>query len=125
MPLTKIWLRKGQSAEHLKAVQDAIYGALRETFDVPEGNRFMIVTQCDENELCYGASYLGIERGPGFTVIQITCNNTRSLEQKKALYKSIAERLSRCGVRPEDVFINLVEVPKENWSLGLGIAQYA
>lgn len=29
------------------------------------------------------------------------------------------------GVRPEDVFINLVEVKKENWSFGNGVAQYA
>jgi 4-oxalocrotonate tautomerase len=36
------------------------------------------------------------------------------------------ERLGQeAGMRPEDVFINLVEVAKENWSFGNGIAQYA
>ena len=29
------------------------------------------------------------------------------------------------GLRPEDVFVSLVEVAKENWSLGNGLAQYA
>jgi hypothetical protein len=38
----------------------------------------------------------------------------------------VAERLQReLGVRTEDVFVNLVEVKKENWSFGKGVAQYA
>lgn len=58
--------------------------------------------------------------------IQITANNTRTLEQKKALFRRIAELLGENpGLRPEDVFVNLVEVLKENWSLGGGLAQYA
>jgi phenylpyruvate tautomerase PptA (4-oxalocrotonate tautomerase family) len=45
---------------------------------------------------------------------------------KKALYAKIVELISQeTGLRPEDVFINLVEVAKENWSFGNGIAQYA
>ena len=49
-----------------------------------------------------------------------------SVEQKKQLYKAIADRLAKSpGVRPEDVLINLVEVKKENWSFGKGEAQYA
>jgi phenylpyruvate tautomerase PptA (4-oxalocrotonate tautomerase family) len=59
-------------------------------------------------------------------VIQITANDTRTVEQKKALYKGIAERLSKSpGVRTQDILINLVEVKKENWSFGNGEAQYA
>lgn len=50
----------------------------------------------------------------------------RTVELKKAFYKALAERLHQeLGVRLEDVFINLVEVKKENWSFGNGIAQYA
>ena len=66
----------------------------------------------------------GVDRSDDLVIIQITANNTRSLEQKKALYARIA-KLNDPGVRPEDVFINLVEVPKENWSFGNGLAQYA
>ena len=53
-------------------------------------------------------------------------NEGCSTEQKRLLYKTIAEGLNReAGVRPEDVFINLVEVKRENWSFGSGVAQYA
>ena len=57
--------------------------------------------------------------------VQITLNEGRTTEQKKLLYKNIADGLNkRLGVRPEDVLVNLVEVKKENWSFGNGIAQY-
>jgi phenylpyruvate tautomerase PptA (4-oxalocrotonate tautomerase family) len=69
---------------------------------------------------------VGIERSDELVILQITVSNTRSLEQKKALFARIAEKLSQNpGLRPEDVFINLVEVVKENWSFRNGIAQYA
>ena len=72
------------------------------------------------------ASYLGIARSDDLVLIQITVSNTRTLEQKKALFRRIAELLGESpGIRPEDVFVNLVEVVKENWSFGHGLAQYA
>ena len=58
--------------------------------------------------------------------IQITMSAGRTLEVRKALYARIVSRLrERPGVRPEDVFVSLVEVAKENWSFGNGMAQYA
>jgi 4-oxalocrotonate tautomerase len=69
---------------------------------------------------------MGIERSDDLVIVQITVSNTRGVEQKKALFAAVAERLSRDpGLRPQDVFINLLEVVKENWSCGNGIAQYA
>jgi phenylpyruvate tautomerase PptA (4-oxalocrotonate tautomerase family) len=71
-------------------------------------------------------SYLGISYSGELTVIQITCNEGRTLDQKKALYAAIADNLTADpGLRREDVFVNLVEVKPENWSFGNGIAQYA
>ena len=68
----------------------------------------------------------GKARSDDVVLIQMTANNTRTLAQKQALFKRMAQLLAeRAGLRPEDVFVNLVEVPKENWSLGLGLAQYA
>src|ERR1044071_4382458 len=99
---------------------------MRETFDVPEDDLFMTVTQHEEEDFVYSPSYLGIDRSPDLVIIQIAANNTRTVEQKKALYRRIAERLvDDPGLRRDDVFINLVEVARENWSFGRGIAQYA
>ncbi|MGP0088714.1 MAG: tautomerase family protein [Xanthobacteraceae bacterium] len=126
MPLSRISLRRGKPPAYRQAILDGVYAAMRETFDVPEDDRFMLVTEHDEADFVYGANYLGIARSDDLVVIQLTVSNTRTVAQKKALFKRIAERLAEePGLRPQDVFINLVEVAKENWSFGNGEAQYA
>jgi phenylpyruvate tautomerase PptA (4-oxalocrotonate tautomerase family) len=126
MPLVRISLLKGKPATYRKAICDGVYRALRETFTVPEEDRFMIVSQHDPEDFDYSRTYMDIDRGDDFVVIQLTVSNTRGIEQKKALFRRIVELLGdEPGVRPQDVFINLVEVVKENWSFGNGLAQYA
>ena len=126
MPLVRVSLRRGKPAAYRKAIVVGVYDAMRATFDVPEEDRFMVISEHDEADFSYSASYLGIARTDDLVLIQITANNTRPLARKKALYRAIAENLSKNpGMRPEDVFINLVEVLPENWSFGNGIAQYA
>ncbi len=115
MPLTRISLRRGKTAEYRLALMDQVYEAMRETFDVPVDDRFMLVTEHDEGSFNFGRRYLGIDRSDDLIIIQITANNTRTAEKKQALYKRIAERLAASpGVRPQDLFINILEVPKEN-----------
>jgi phenylpyruvate tautomerase PptA (4-oxalocrotonate tautomerase family) len=126
MPLVRVSLRRGKPSTYRKAILDGIYRAMRSAFDVPDEDRFMVVTEHDEADFSYSQSYLGIARSDDLVMIQITANNTRTVEKKQALYRQIAENLAADpGLRPEDVFINLVEVLPENWSFGLGIAQYA
>ncbi len=125
MPLTRISLRRGKSAAYRKAIFDEIYRAMRETFDVPDEDRFMVITEHDEENFSYSASYLGIKRSDDLVLIQLTVSNTRTVEKKQALYRKIVEYLSaNPGLRPEDVFINLVEVLPADWSFGNGVAQY-
>ena len=126
MPLTHISLRSGRSEASKQAIFDSVHRAMHETFDVPDDNEFMAITEHDAASLRYSASYLGIERSDDVVLIQVTANDTRTLEQKKALFRRMAELLhERAGLRPQDVFVSLVEVRKENWSLGNGLAQYA
>ena len=126
MPLTHVSLRRGKSAAYRKAILDGVHQAMHETFNVPEDNGFMTITEHDEDDFKYSKSYLGIERSDDLVIMQLTVNNTRTLDQKNALYRRIVERLSDSpGLRPEDIFISLVEVVPENWSLGHGVAQYA
>jgi phenylpyruvate tautomerase PptA (4-oxalocrotonate tautomerase family) len=126
MPLVHISLRSGKSDLYRQAIFGGVYRAMHETFDVPENDQFMTITEHDAENFRYGASYLGVDRGDSIIYIQITANNTRTVEQKKALYGRIVELLvENPGIRPQDVFVNIVEVAKENWSLGNGVAQYA
>jgi phenylpyruvate tautomerase PptA (4-oxalocrotonate tautomerase family) len=126
MPLSRISLRHGKPARYRKAVLAGVYAAMRETFEVPDDDRFMIVSEHDAESFVYGQNYLGIDRSDDLVIVQLTVSNTRSVAQKKALFARIVEKLAQNpGIRPQDVFINLVEVAKENWSFGNGSAQYA
>lgn len=126
MPLVHIALRAGKPPAYRQALCDGVYRALQETFDVPEDDQFMVLTEHAAANFRYGERYLGVARSDDLVFIQITANDTRSAAQKQALYRRIAQLLGDSpGVRPEDVFVSLVEVKKENWSLGNGLAQYA
>jgi 4-oxalocrotonate tautomerase len=125
MPIVRIDLRRGKSPAYIAALRNGIYAAMRESFSVPENDRFILVSQHEAEEFDYDANYLDIARSDDLIIIQIACNNTRTVPQKQAFYKSIVEKLTADpGVRPEDVLINLLETAKENWSFGKGIAQY-
>jgi 4-oxalocrotonate tautomerase len=126
MPLVRVSLRHGKSAGYKQAIGDGVYKAMLETFSVPKEDRFVVISEHAESELQFSRTYLDIARSDDLVIIQITANNTRTVDQKKALFARIAELLSQDpGLRKEDIFINLVEVAKENWSFGNGIAQYA
>ena len=126
MPLTRISLRAGTPADYRKALTSGIQRALVDIFNVPKDDIFMLITEHEASNLIYDRQYLNIERSDDFVAIQLTVTNSRTLEQKKKLYQRIVDELAESpGVRREDVFINLVEVAKENWSFGNGVAQYA
>jgi 4-oxalocrotonate tautomerase len=126
MPLTRVFMLKGKSPEYRRAILDSLYQAMREIFEIPEDDRFMVIEELDPANFLYGQTYLGIARDDDLVLIQIVVNNTRGPDKKKALYARIAELLAKSpGIKPENVLVNLVDVPKENWSFGMGVAQYA
>src|SRR3954465_1641165 len=125
MPLVRISLRKGRAAEFRRKLGDAGRRALVDTVGGPEADRFQVLSEHEPGDLVYDPGYLGIARTSDIVIIQITLSSGRTLAQKRALYRRIAENVARLGVRREDVWINLVEVAKENWSFGLGEASYA
>jgi 4-oxalocrotonate tautomerase len=125
MPLVRIDLRKGKTSAYRQEIGRVVYEAMV-SVGVPQKDRFQIIAEHEGDDFIFDPSYLGIERTHDLVIIQITWNEGRTVEQKKTLYKAIAEGLSQSlGIRTEDVFVNLVEVKKENWSFGKGIAQYA
>lgn len=124
MPLQRIDLLSGRPPEQRRAIADAVHQALVETCGIPEQDRFQLVTALDRSGFIFAPEYLGIRHeDPVF--IQVTLNAGRSLEQKQRLYARLAELLAAAGVARQDVLVNLVEVTKESWSFGDGVAQYA
>ncbi|HEU4352422.1 MAG TPA: tautomerase family protein [Burkholderiales bacterium] len=126
MPLVRISLAKGKPPAYRRQVGDAVHRALVEAIGVPPLDRFQILTEHEPGDIVYDSTYLGIARTSDLVIIQITLSAGRTLDQKRALYRKIATNLGdAAGLRPEDAWINLVEVAKENWSFGNGAASYA
>jgi phenylpyruvate tautomerase PptA (4-oxalocrotonate tautomerase family) len=126
MPLLHISLRAGKPEGYRQAIFDSLYRAMREAMNIPEDNQFMFITEHEAANFRYGKSYLDVARGDDLVYIQITMLDTRTAEQKKALFKRAVELLGESpGIRPEDVFVIVVGATKDSWSLGHGLAQYA
>jgi 4-oxalocrotonate tautomerase len=126
MPFVRIDTIAGKyDAGQRAAISDVLYDAVR-GIGAPEGDRFQVFAEHSSDRLIFDTGYLGIHRTDGFVAIQVTLVAGRSLEQKKQFFAVIADGLhDRAGIRREDVFVSLVEIAKENWSFGSGIAQYA
>lgn len=126
MPLVRISLLAGKSDAQKHKIADAVHRALVETISIPAQDRFQIITEHANADFIFDPQYLNIQRTNDLVIIQITMSAGRTLEVRKLLYRRIADLLHQeAGLRKEDVFINLVETAKENWSFGNGEAQYA
>jgi phenylpyruvate tautomerase PptA (4-oxalocrotonate tautomerase family) len=126
MPLVRIDLARGKTEHYRRSVGEIVYEAMIATLNVPANDRFQIIAEHSESDFIIDRTYLGVARTDDVIVIQVTLNAGRTIELKRAFYKAVADGLhERLQLRREDVFINLVETAKENWSFGNGEAQYA
>lgn len=123
MPLAHIALKKGKSIEYRHAVSDAIHRALVEVVGIPQGDKFHLINEIEPENLIFDPSYLGIERSEDLVIIQIILRVGRDRETRVRLHDRIATLLEQSpGMRPEDVFITLIENDYANWSVGRGEA---
>jgi phenylpyruvate tautomerase PptA (4-oxalocrotonate tautomerase family) len=124
MPLLRFDLIEGRSEAELKTLLDAAHRAMLEAFGVPERDRYQIVIQHPRSEMVIEDTGLGIERSDKIVVLQVTTRK-RKKKQKEAFYRLLCEELEKsCGIAPSDVMVALVENGDEDWSFGLGRAQF-
>lgn len=126
MPLARIDLAEGKSVQFRQTVGEVVYDAMISELKAPIDDRFQVITERPIEDQIADQNYLNIHRTKDCIVIQLFLLAGRSVDQKRSFYKAVADGLEqRLGHRREDVFIGLVEVPRENWSFGNGEAQYA
>ena len=124
MPFVRIFLKERTQQER-RAIANTVHEAMVEALGVPEGDRFQVVSSHGE-DLVYDRSYLGMNRTDGIVFIQVFLAQGRTVGQKKRLFRALSDKLSAGhGLAPDDLLVNLVELARENWSFGRGIAQYA
>jgi 4-oxalocrotonate tautomerase len=126
MPFVRITMAQGRSVEDRRALAESVQQALVETAGVPANDFFCAIHELPPEDFRFDPTYLGIERTKELIVVQIVLNAGRTVEVKRALYARLAEKVGqRPGMRHEDVLINLIEVPRENWSFGNGVMTYS
>lgn len=125
MPLVRITVASGLSKETRRAMGDAVHKALVEVAKAPADDQFQVIEEIPAENLIFSPSYLGISHRPPVAFIQVFMNAGRTVAVKQALYRALAAALgAAAGFRKEDVIVNLVEVPRENWSFGGGAMSY-
>jgi phenylpyruvate tautomerase PptA (4-oxalocrotonate tautomerase family) len=124
MPLVRIDVQQGRSPAELRRVADVVQGVMLDVFAAPPGDRYQIITEHPVGQIIAEDTGLGFERTVGVVVIQIV-QQGRTTAQKKAAYEQLAERLdAECGVAPTDLIVSIVANGREDWSFGLGRAQF-
>jgi 4-oxalocrotonate tautomerase len=127
MPLARIDISKSASDELIRIVSEAVYRAMVEVANVPAHDKFQVINRHSADEMIYPQEgYLGLNYIPGLIIIQVTWVGGRSTDVKKKFYRQIADEIhEKGGVRKQDVWINLVDTAREDWSFGNGEMQYA
>ena len=121
MPFARIDLLKGKPAEYRATVAEVVYEGIVNVLKAPDGDRFIVISEHEPENLIYDPHFLGMERSADFILIQVTSTVGNTKEQKLAFFRHMADELNRrLSVRREDVFISLVFVDREDWSFGNG-----
>ena len=124
MPLVRIDVQQGRTPAELRKVADVVQGVMLDVFAAPPGDRYQIITEHPVGQIIAEDTGLGFERTVGVVFIQIV-QQGRTTAQKKAAYEQLAERLdAECGVAPTDLIVSIVANGREDWSFGLGRAQF-
>jgi 4-oxalocrotonate tautomerase len=125
MPFVNIDMLEDRPSEEGSAIADAVHQAMVERLEVPERDRFQIVTRHTRASLRFNRNYLDIERTDSWVMVRVTLSAGRATEAKQAFYRRLAELLAeRVGLRGEDLAVMLVENAREDWSFGHGQASY-
>lgn len=114
MPLIRIEIIKGKSAEYKKTLLDCIHEGLLESIGIADWDRFQRIIEIDRADF-----ETAPEKTDQFMIIEITMFQGRTKEQKKALIETVTRKLGESlGILPTDIFIVIHEPPNENWGMG-------
>ncbi|OIK24701.1 tautomerase family protein [Streptomyces malaysiense] len=115
MPMTKVYLRTGTSAEHKRAVSDAIHAALVAVLGIPDDDKYHVFHELEPDNLITAPVAFGLERRPQAVFIQLYFGR-RPEETLKALYRTlVANLVEGVGLETRDIYLNVVESPSANW----------
>ncbi len=125
MPLVRIDVVEGRrTPEQLRRLADAVQEVMLDVFAAPPGDRYQVITEHRPGQVICEDTGLGIERTDDLVVLQVF-QQGRSEDQKRALYAGLAGHLQEAaGLSPSDLVVSVATNTREDWSFGLGRAQF-
>jgi hypothetical protein len=124
MPLLKFHVFKGRSLDEVNLLLDTAHQSMLRSFAVPERDRYQVLFEHERSHMRALDTGLGIERTDRFVLLEVV-SRPRARDEKTAFYENLCTDLQeKCGVQSSDVMISFVENTDEDWSFGLGRAQF-
>ncbi|KAF2722708.1 Tautomerase/MIF [Polychaeton citri CBS 116435] len=125
MPCIQIHMVRGvRTPEEIRKLADVVQQVSLDHFNAPPKDRYQIITQHEPYEIICEDTNLGLKRTDKLIFIHVF-QQGRSAETKQALYAELAKELkAQCGLDGQDLIVSCVRNEKEDWSFGLGRAQF-
>lgn len=125
MPFVRISLPKKFSQETKNSISISVHYSLIQEFNIPQNDYFHIIEELEPQQIKFPENYLDITHTSDIVYIQIIAGQGRTLEQKRNLYKEIADQIaSRTTITKNNIIIVLLENDgRQNWSFGNGEIQ--
>ncbi len=125
MPLVRLSMQRGRTSAQKSAIADAVYNAMRETINIPEKDRFILIDERPADDVSVDETFMSTGRTSEAIIAEITLRAGRSNEMKQALYRRMAELLSEAaGITAANVMVVLHETQAADWSFSGGVAQF-
>jgi len=101
-----------QHLDPIKArLSDTIHACVVEALQYPSDKRAHRFFPLDSSDFYYPAG-----RTNGYTILEFSMFEGRSVEAKKTLIRLLFARVSdACGITPTDLEITITETPRANW----------
>ncbi|WP_255208929.1 tautomerase family protein [Paraburkholderia youngii] len=127
MPVFHAHIPKGRfSKERKRAIAESLNRSLVEALGIPAGDRFIMISEHDDDELFIDPTFMDMDRTADAMIITVLIGAHRPSDDKQKLLAAITRLLqANADISPDDVFVALVPVPNENFSFGRGVAQLA
>ena len=122
MPLIRLSVPDHLNARQVRGLADAVHDALVECCDVPQGDRFQLISRFERDYLILDPTFGDVQRTADACVIEITFLSGRTDAQKRRLYSELAARAAGIGFAEDDLVVGLMENGAIDWSLGRGRA---
>jgi hypothetical protein len=124
MPLIRVDILQGRTDSEIDSLLDSIHRAVVKAFEVPQTDRYQVLTEHKPHRLIAEDTGLGIVRTDKLTLVSVT-TRSRPDESKRKFYSELTDELeASCGIGANDVIVSITTNSDSDWSFGNGVAQY-